>query len=182
MEITPDSVITRREFEAVIIGLKDSITQGFAHSESTAILRDKASSEAAILREISSREAIKVALEAINKRFDNTNEWRDVVDGDRKDLARKETVEKQEAALTELRLAAVSKDSFKELLNAVNELRLNAVSRESVKELKDIVGELQISRASLAGKATMSDVTRVTIFSALGILLAAIGILIKFIK
>jgi hypothetical protein len=157
-----DDFVSRREFEAVVNGLRDFISQGFTHSESTAILRDKSANEAAVLRENANREAIKVALDAINKRFDNTNEWRDVVDDDRKDLARKESVERLEELLVEIRLNNVSKDSFK--------------------ELKLSVDSMLLSEAELKGKATQGSVIIGYVMAAIGWILGTAGIFIKFIK
>ena len=89
-----DNYISRREFEAVITGFKELVSQGFAHSERMADLRSDTSDK-----------AVKVAMESMNKRFDNTNEWRDTLDKYVNTLANQEDVTRLEKSVTAIQIS-----------------------------------------------------------------------------
>jgi hypothetical protein len=127
---SPDPV-TRREFEAVIYGLRDYIGVQFANQNKIMELMST-----------NADKAIGVALDSMNIRQENTNEWRGALDKYVTTLATKEGLEKLEKS----------------------------------------VSDLQLSEATLKGKATMGNVIVSYAMAAVGWILGAIAILIKFIK
>lgn len=91
---TPDNVITRREFEAVISGLKEYIGLQFSNQNK-------------IIELISSNadKAVTVALDSMDIRQNNTNEWRGALDKYVTTLATKEGLDKVEASVAALQLS-----------------------------------------------------------------------------